>query len=532
MTAKEILFNTKARAQLASGLNELADVVKVTLGPRGRNVVLDRPSGAPTITKDGVTIAKEIELGNHGPNMGAQMVKEVASKTADAAGDGTTTATVLAQAIYTEGAKLVAAGANPMDIKRGIEAAIKTVVTELGKQSTPTKGQWEIAQVGTISANGDSIIGNLIAEAMEKVGKEGVVTVEEGKSMDTTLDVVQGMQFERGYLSPYFVTDPQRMEVVLDDALILLHQGKISSMQELLPLLEQVVQADKPLLIVSGELEGEALATLVVNRLRGTLKVCAVKAPSFGDRRRDMLEDVAIVAGGRVVTEDLGLKLESMTLQDLGSAKTITVDKDNTTIVGAAGRKQDILGRVTRIRTELEETTSEFDRDKLGERLAKLVGGVAVIKVGGATETEVKEKKARIDDALNATRAAMQEGIVPGGGVALLRTLGALDHLGLVGDQAYGVNVIRRAIEAPLRQMAQNAGVEGAVIVAEVLRGTGAYGYNVASGEYEDLVVRGIIDPTKVVRVALENAASVASLMLTTETLVAQRAQAEPRASL
>lgn len=532
MTAKEILFNTNARAQLANGLNALANVVKLTLGPRGRNVVLDKAWGAPTITKDGVTIAKEIELRNHGCNMGAQMVKEVAAKTADVAGDGTTTATVLAQAIYTEGAKLVAAGANPMDIKRGIEAAVKTVATELGKQSTPTSGKREIAQVAAISANGDQIIGNLIAEAMEKVGKEGVVTVEEGKSMDTTLEVARGLQFERGYLSPYFVTAPERMEVILEDALILLHQGRLSSMRELLPLLEQVVKADKPLLIIAGEIEGEALATLVVNRLRGTLKVCAVKAPSFGDRRRDVLEDVAIVSGGRVVTEDLGLKLESMTLQDLGRAKTITVDKDNTTIVGAAGRKQDILGRITRIRTEIEETTSEFDREKLGERLAKLVGGVAVIKVGGTTETEVKEKKARVDDALNATRAAMQEGIVPGGGVALLRTLRALDQLALVGDQRYGVDVIRRALEAPLRQMAQNAGVEGAVVVAEVLRGTGAYGYNVATDEYEDLVVRGIIDPAKVVRVALQNAASVASLLLTTETLVAQRTEDEPRASL
>ncbi|HEY6723399.1 MAG TPA: chaperonin GroEL [Polyangiaceae bacterium] len=531
MTAKEILFDTNARARLAKGLNALANVVKVTLGPRGRNVVLDKAWGTPTITKDGVTIAKEIELENHSSNMGAQMVKEVAAKTADVAGDGTTTATVLAQAIYTEGAKLVAAGANPMDIKRGIEAAVKTVVTELGKQSTPTKGKHEIAQVATISANGDEVIGNLIAEAMDKVGKEGVVTVEEGKSMDTTLEVVEGMQFERGYLSPYFVTDPERMQVLLEDAAILLHQGRLSSMRELLPLLEQVVRADKPLLIVAGEIDSEALATLVVNRLRGTLKVCAVKAPSFGDRRRDVLEDIAIVSGGRTVTEDLGLKLESMTLQDLGGAKTITVDKDTTTIVGAAGQKQEILGRVSRLRTELEQSKSEFDREKLGERLAKLVGGVAVIKVGGATETEVKEKKARVDDALNATRAAMQEGIVPGGGVALLRTLRALDQLALVGDQGHGVDVIRRALEAPLRQMAQNAGVEGAVVVAEVLRGTGAYGYNFASGKYEDLVVRGIIDPTKVVRVALENAASVSSMMLTTETLVAQRTEDEPRAS-
>lgn len=523
MAAKEILFNSNARTLVATGLNALANVVKVTLGPRGRNVVLDKSWGAPTITKDGVTVAKEIELEDHCSNLGAQMVKEVASRTSDVAGDGTTTATVLAQSIYTEGAKLVAAGANPMDVKRGIDIAVATVVAELRRFSKPTEGRHEIAQVGTISANGDEIIGNLIAEAMDKVGKEGVVTIEEGTSMETTLDLVEGMQFERGYLSPYLVTDTQRMEAILDDAYILIHEKRISSLKELLPLLEQVVQARKPLLIVAEDIDGEALATLVVNKLRGTIQVCAVKAPGFGDRRRDMLQDLAVLTGGRAVTQDLGLKLENLTLQELGRAKTITVDKDKTTLIEAAGKKKDIQGRVSQIRSQLDESTSAFDREKLEERLAKLAGGVAVIKVGGATETEVKEKKARVEDALHATRAAVEEGIVPGGGVALLRTLGALDQLELEGDRQYGVNVIRRAIQEPLRQMAENGGVDGAVVVNKVLQGKRAYGYNVASGEFEDLERAGIIDPTKVVRVALENAASVASLMLTTETLVAQK---------
>jgi len=523
MAAKEILFDSNARRQIASGLNTLANAVKVTLGPRGRNVVLEKSWGSPTVTKDGVTVAKEIELENRFANMGAQMVKEVASKTSEVAGDGTTTATVLAQAIYAEGAKLVTAGHNPMDIKRGMDAAVATVVAELKKQSKPTKGRNEIAQVGTISANGDETIGNLIAEAMEKVGKEGVITVEEAKSIETTLEVVEGMQFERGYLSPYFVTDAERMEAVLSDAYILIHEKKISSMQELLPLLEKVAKVQKPLLVLTEDVDGEALATLVVNKLRGSLHVCAVKAPGFGDRRKEMLKDVAVISGGQAVTEDLGLKLESLTLEDLGRAKTITIDKDKTTLIEGGGKKDDIQARVKQIRLQLEETTSDYDREKLQERLAKIVGGVAVIKVGAATETEMKEKKARVEDALHATRAAVEEGIVPGGGVALLRTLPALALLKLAGDQPYGVHIIRRALEEPLRQIAQNGGAEGAVVVNKVREGKGAYGYNAASEVYEDLVLAGVIDPTKVVRVALQNAASVASLMLTTEALVAQR---------
>jgi chaperonin GroEL len=523
MAAKEILFNTDASNQIADGLNALANAVKVTLGPRGRNVLLEKSWGAPTVTKDGVTVAKEIELENRCANIGAQMVKEVASKTSDVAGDGTTTATVLAQAIYIEGTKLVAAGANPMELKRGIDAAVETVVAELKKHSKPTQGKKDIAQVGIISANGDETIGNLIAEAMEKVGKEGVITIEEAKSIETTLDFVEGMQFDRGYLSPYFITDAERMEVVLSDAYLLIHEKKLSSMQELLPLLEQVAKTGKPLLILAEDVDSEALATLVVNKLRGTLQVCAVKAPGFGDRRKEILKDIAVLAGGQAVTEDLGLKLESLTLKDLGQAKRVTIDKDTTTVIEGAGTKDEIQARVRQLRAQVEETTSDYDREKLQERLAKLVGGVAVIKVGAATEIEMKERKARVEDALHATRAAVEEGIVPGGGVALLRTLPALSKLKLGGDQQYGVDIICRALEQPLRQIAQNGGAEGAVVVNKVRVGKNAYGYNALSGEYEDLVLAGVIDPTKVVRVALQNAASVAALMLSTEALIAER---------
>jgi chaperonin GroEL len=531
MAAKEILFNADARQQMALGINTLANAVKVTLGPRGRNVILEKSWGSPTITKDGVTVAKEIELDNHFANMGAQMVKEVASKTSDVAGDGTTTATVLAQAIFTEGIKLVSAGANPMDIKRGIDAAVAAVAADLKRQSKPTQNRNEIAQVGIISANGDATIGNLIAEAMEKVGKEGVVTIEEAKSMETSLEVVEGMQFDRGYLSPYLVTDPERLEAVLSDAYILIHENRLSSMQELLPLLEQVAQSSKPLLIIAEDIDGEALATLVVNKLRGTLQVCAVKAPGFGDRRKAMLQDIAVLSGGKSISADLGIKLEKVTLADLGRAKTITVDKETTTIIAGAGKKEEIQARVKQLQTQLEETTSEYDREKLQERLAKIAGGVAVIKVGAATETEMKEKKARVEDALHATRAAVQEGIVPGGGVALIRALPALDELELGGDEQFGVNVIRRALEEPLRQMARNAGVEGAVVVNDVRQATGTFGYNVATGKLEDLVLAGVIDPTKVVRVALQNAASVAALMLTTEAVIAERPKREKDAS-
>jgi chaperonin GroEL len=527
MAAKEVLFGNEARRQIAVGLNILANTVKVTLGPRGRNVVCERSWGSPTVTKDGVTVAKEVELDNRFQNMGAQMVKEVASKTSDIAGDGTTTATVLAQAIYVEGAKLVTAGANPMDLKRGIEAAVERVVAELKKQSKPTKGKSEIAQVGIISANGDETIGNLIAEAMEKVGKEGVVTIEEAKSIDTTLDVVEGMQFDRGYLSPYFVTDTARMEAVLSDAYILICEKRISTMKDLLPVLELVAKTGKPLLVLAEDVDGEALATLVVNKLRGTLHVCAVKAPGFGDKRKETLTDIAVLCGGQAVTEELGIRLENLTLKDLGQAKTITIDKEKTTLVEGAGKKEDIQARVKQIRTQIEDTTSEYDCEKLQERLAKIVGGVAVIKVGAATETEMKEKKARVEDALHATRAAVEEGIVPGGGVALLRTLPALATLKLDGDQAYGVNIIRRAIEEPLRQIAQNGGDEGAIVVNKVREGKGAFGYNVATSKYEDLILAGVIDPTKVVRVALQNAASVAALMLTTEVLIAERSKGD-----
>ncbi len=523
MAAKEIQFNQKARASIAHGLNVLANAVKVTLGPRGRNVVIEKSWGSPTVTKDGVTVAKEIELEDKLANMGAQMVKEVASKTSDTAGDGTTTATVLAQSIYNEGSKLVAAGHNPMDIKRGLEEGVKVVIEELKTMSKPTKGKVEIAQVGTISANGEKVIGDLIAEAMEKVGKEGVITVEEAKSMETTLDVVEGMQFDRGYLSPYFVTDAERMEAVLEDCFILINEKKVSNMKDLLPLLEQVAKSGRPLLIIAEDVDGEALATLVVNKLRGTLNVCAVKAPGFGDRRKEMLKDISILTGGQSVTEDLGLKLENLTLKDLGRAKRITVDKDNTTIVEGAGKKADIEGRVKAIRAQVEDTTSDYDREKLQERLAKLVGGVAVVKVGAATEVAMKEKKARVEDALHATRAAVEEGIVPGGGVALIRSLPALEKLKFEDDRQYGVNILRRALEEPLRQIAVNGGLEGSIVVDKVKNGKGSFGFNAASFEYEDLVKAGVIDPTKVVRSALQNAASVAGLMLTTEALVAEK---------
>jgi len=523
MPAKDILFNTAARQQMARGLNTLANAVKVTLGPRGRNVVLDTAWGTPTITKDGVTVAKEIELSDHFANMGAQMVKEVASKTADAAGDGTTTATVLAQCIYCEGIKLVAAGASPMDVKRGIDAAVTAVIGDLTRQSKPIQSRNEIAQVGTISANGDEVMGQLIAEAMERVGKEGVVTVEQANSLATTLDVVEGMHFDRGYLSPYFVTNAERMEAVLEDAYVLIHEKRLSSAQELFPLLEQISQASKPLLIIAEEIDGEALALLVVNKLRGVVNVCAVKAPGFGDRRKAMLEDIAVISGGRAVSEDLGIELASLTLADLGKVKTIRVDKDGTTLIDGAGKKADILARTKQLRAQLDATTSEYDRENLQQRLAKLAGGVAVIKVGAATETEMKEKKARVEDALHATRAAVREGIVPGGGVALLRARPALDSLTLEGDEQFGLSVIRRALEEPLRQMAANAGVEGAVVINEVYKGVGSFGYDVAKGQYLDLVAAGVIDPTRVVRVALQSAASVASLMLTTEAIIAER---------
>jgi chaperonin GroEL len=521
MAAKEILFDAKARAQIAAGLNTLANAVKVTLGPRGRNVVIEKSWGAPTVTKDGVTVAKEIELEDRFQNMGAQMVKEVASKTSDVAGDGTTTATVLAQAIYAEGSKLVAAGANPMEIKRGIDAAVEAIVGALKEQSKPTKGKTEIAQVGTISANGDETIGNMIAEAMEKVGKEGVITVEEAKSMETTLDVVEGMQFDRGYLSPYFVTDAERMECVLEDALILIHEKKISVMKDMLPLLEQVARAGKPFLIIAEDIEGEALATLVVNKLRGTLHCAAVKAPGFGDRRKAMLEDVAILTGGKAITEDLGIKLENIKLEDLGKAKKVVVDKDNTTIVEGAGKTASIEGRIKQIRAQIDETTSDYDREKLQERLAKLAGGVAVVKVGAATETAMKEKKARVEDALNATRAAVEEGIVPGGGVALLRASTKIDGLKLEGDEKVGAMIVRRALEEPIRQIVENAGLEGSVIVEKVkAEKVATRGFDAESLEFVDMIDAGIIDPTKVERVALQNAASVASLLLTTEALV------------
>ncbi|HZI18573.1 MAG TPA: chaperonin GroEL [Pyrinomonadaceae bacterium] len=527
--AKQVIHGEESRAAILRGVNQLADAVKITLGPKGRNVVLDKKFGSPTITKDGVTVAKEIELKDGLENMGAQMVREVASKTSDVAGDGTTTATVLAQAIFREGVKTVAAGANPMALKRGIDKAVERATEEIRRMAKPVKGD-AIAQVGTISANGDRTIGELIAEAMNKVGKDGVITVEESKTMLTELDVVEGMQFDRGYLSPYFVTDPERMEAVLDNPLILIHEKKISSMKDLLPLLEQIAKMGKPLVIIAEDVEGEALATLVVNKLRGTLNVAAVKAPGFGDRRKAMLEDIAILTGGKVISEDLGIKLENVKVEDLGRAKKVTIDKDNTTVVEGSGKGSDIEGRVKTLRAQIEETTSDYDREKLQERLAKLVGGVAVIRVGAATETELKEKKARVEDAMHATRAAVEEGIVPGGGVTLVRAAKALDKFRIVeegaeGDQdeQIGVTIVRRALEEPLRQIVSNAGKEGAVVVERVRSEKNEnFGYNAATEEYEDLVKAGVIDPAKVTRTALQNAASIAGLMLTTEALVSE----------
>ena len=518
--AKRITHGEDSRQAILKGVNQLADAVRITLGPKGRNVVLDKKFGSPTITKDGVTVAKEVELKDVEENMGAQMVREVASKTSDVAGDGTTTATVLAQAIFREGVKTVAAGANPMALKRGIDKAVEKAVDEIGSLSKPVRGD-AIAQVGTVSANGDATIGTIISEAMAKVGKDGVITVEEAKTIETALEVVEGMQFDRGYLSPYFVTDPERMECALENALILLHEKKISSMKDLLPLLEQIAKTGKPFVIVAEEVEGEALATLVVNKLRGTLNCAAVKAPGFGDRRKAMLEDIAILTGGRVISEDLGIKLENVQLGDLGDAKKVTIDKDNTTIVEGSGASSDIQGRVNQLRSQIDETTSDYDREKLQERLAKLVGGVAVIKVGAATETEMKEKKARVEDAMHATRAAVEEGIVAGGGVSLIRAIPSLDTLELDGDEQIGCNIVRRALEEPLRQIAQNAGVEGAVVVSKVAGEDGNHGYNAATDSYGDLVDAGVIDPAKVTRTALQNAASIAGLLLTTEALVA-----------
>ncbi len=519
--AKQLLFNEEARAALLRGVNVMAHAVKATLGPKGRNVVIDKKYGSPTITKDGVTVAKEVELKNPYENMGAQMLKEVASKTSDVAGDGTTTATVLAQAIFREGLKNVTAGANPMGLKRGIEQAVEQVVAELKRMTKSTKDKKEIAQVATIASNNDKTIGNLIAEAMEKVGKDGVITVEEAKAMETTLEVVEGMQFDRGYLSPYMVTDPERMEAVLEDCLVFIYEKKLGVMKDMLPLLEQVARAGKPFLIIAEDVEGEALATLVVNKLRGTLSCCAVKAPGFGDRRKAMLEDIATLTGGKAITEDLGIKLENIKLEDLGKAKKVVVDKDKTTLIDGAGSTKEIEGRIKQIRAQIEETTSDYDKEKLQERLAKLAGGVAVIKVGAATETEMKEKKARVEDALNATRAAVEEGIVPGGGVALLRAAKALDHLKLVGDEATGAHIVRRALEEPIRRIVENAGLEGSVVVEKVKASKEvAYGFDADSNEYVDLMHAGIIDPTKVERIALQNAASIASLLLTTEALI------------
>ena len=529
MAAKLVKFGQDAREKVLRGVNVLADAVTVTLGPRGRNVILEKSWGAPTITKDGVTVAKEVELEDRFENMGAQMVKEVASKTSDVAGDGTTTATVLARAIFTEGLKMVSAGHDPMTLKRGIDKAVSALTAELKTLSKPTKEQKEIAQVGTISANNDPTIGEIIGEAMSKVGKEGVITVEEAKGLETQLEVVEGMQFDRGYLSPYFVTDPERMECVYEDVYVLIHEKKISAMKDLLPLLEQGARAAKPLLIVAEDLEGEALATLVVNKIRGTLQTVAVKAPGFGDRRKAILEDVAILTGGKLIAEELGMKLENVTLQDLGRCKRIVVDKDNTTLVDGAGKKADIEGRIKQIRAQIEDTTSDYDREKLQERLAKLVGGVAIIRVGAATEVEMKEKKARVEDALHATRAAVEEGIVPGGGVALIRASAVLEKLEVADEERFGVKIVKRAIEEPLRWIASNAGHEGSVVLDKVKNGKGAFGFNALKEEYEDLLKAGIIDPTKVVRTALLNAASIAGLMLTTEAMVAEKP--EPKGS-
>ena len=525
MAAKELVFSTDARAALKKGVDQLAEAVKVTLGPKGRNVVIDRKFGSPLITKDGVTVAKEVELENPIENMGAQMVKEVATKTSDLAGDGTTTATVLAQAIFREGLKNVTAGANPMSLKRGIDKAVEQVVAQLKSMSVETAGKKEIAQVGTISANSDEEIGNLIADAMEKVGKDGVITVEEAKGLETTLETVEGMQFDRGYLSPYFITDPDRMETVLEDAMILIHDKKVSSMKDLLPVLEKVAQMGRPLLIIAEDVEGEALATLVVNKLRGTLKVAAVKAPGFGDRRKSMLQDIAVLTGGQVISEEVGFKLENAVLSDLGRAKRIVIDKDNTTVVDGAGEQDLIKGRINEIRAAIDKTTSDYDREKLQERLAKLAGGVAVIHVGAATETEMKEKKARVEDALHATRAAVEEGIVPGGGVALLRAQAVRRAFKVEdADEQIGVRIVERALEEPIRQISQNAGVEGSIVVAKVRENeSNSFGYNARTDEYEDLVQAGVIDPTKVTRTALQNAASIAGLLLTTESVVVER---------
>jgi chaperonin GroEL len=523
MAGKEIKYGMAAREKMMNGVDILANAVKVTLGPKGRNVLIEKSWGSPKSTKDGVTVAKEIELEDKFENMGAKMVKEVASKTSDVAGDGTTTATILAQSIFREGSKLVAAGANPMSLKRGIEKAVEVVIGDLRKVSKPTKEKKEISQVGTVSANNDRTIGDIIAEAMEKVGKEGVITVEEAKGMETTLEIVEGMQFDRGYLSPYFVTDAEKMEAHLEDPYILLYEKKISVMKDLIPVLEQIAKMGRPLLIIAEDVEGEALATLVVNKLRGTLKCAAAKAPGFGDRRKAMLEDIAILTGGQLISEDLGLKLENVTLNDLGTAKRVSLDKDNTTIVDGGGSRKSLEGRVKQIRAQIDETTSDYDREKLQERLAKLIGGVAVINVGAATELEMKEKKDRVEDALNATRAAVEEGIVPGGGVALVRTLKALDKMEASGDEKMGLNIIKRAMEEPLRQIANNAGFEGSVVVQKVKDGKGAFGFNAETGVYEDLIEAGIIDPTKVTRFALQNASSVAGLLLTTEAMVAEK---------
>ncbi|MFH1934724.1 MAG: chaperonin GroEL [Pseudomonadota bacterium] len=525
MSAKEIKYSEQAREKMMKGIDILANAVKLTLGPKGRNVLIEKSWGSPKTTKDGVTVAKEIDLEDKFENMGAQMVKEVAAKTSEVAGDGTTTATILAQAIYREGSKLVAAGSNPMAIKRGIEKAVEIVVKELKKISKPTKERKEIAQVGTISANNDATIGEIISEAMEKVGKEGVITVEEAKVMETTLEIVEGMQFDRGYLSPYFVTDAEKMAAHLEEPYILLHEKKISSMKDLLPILEQIAKTGKPLLIVAEDVEGEALATLVVNKLRGTLKCTAVKAPGFGDRRKAMLGDIAVLTGGQVISEDLGIKLENVTLKDLGTAKRITVDKDNTTIVDGGGSGESIKGRVKQIRTQIEDTTSDYDKEKLQERLAKLIGGVAVINVGAATETEMKEKKDRVEDALNATRAAVEEGIVAGGGVAYIRAMKALENAEFPGEEQLGVKLVKRALEEPVRQIANNAGFEGSVVVQHVMKGKGNFGFNAETGKYEDLILAGIVDPTKVTRFALQNAASVAGLLMTTEAMVAEKPQ-------
>ncbi|MFY9940717.1 MAG: chaperonin GroEL [Desulfobacterales bacterium] len=532
MPAKMIAYSSKAREHMLAGVNTLADAVKVTLGPKGRNVVLQKSFGSPLVTKDGVTVAKDIDLPDKFENMGAQMVKEVASKTSDVAGDGTTTATVLAQAIYAEGQKLVAAGANPMAIKRGIEKGVAAVVADLKKLAKPTKDKTEITQVGTISSNNDAMIGSLISEAMEKVGKEGVITVEEAKGMETSLEIVEGMQFDRGYISPYFVTDAEKMQVALEDPYILLNEKKISNMKDMLPLLEQVAKSGKPLLIVAEEVDGEALATLIVNKLRGTLHVAAVKAPGFGDRRKAMLQDIAVLCGGQVISEDIGVKLENVTLNDLGRCKNVKIDKDNTTLIDGAGSRTDLEARMRQIRAQIEETTSDYDREKLQERLAKLVGGVAVINIGAATETEMKEKKARVEDALNATRAAVEEGVVPGGGVALVRCIPALDKVEAAGEEKNGVDLLRHALQEPLRQIAINAGFEGSVVANQVMEGKDDFGFNADTGQFENLVAAGVIDPAKVVRFALQNAASVTALMLTTEAMITEKPQKKKAAAM